>query len=89
MFLGTSNVLCPVSAILTYVAGRGDTPGAFFRFQSGSPLTKIRFVTRVRSALLEAGIPYQNYSGHSFCIGAATAAAQVGLQDSTIQALGR
>ena len=90
MFLGTtSNALCPVSAILTYVAGRGDTSGAFFRFQSESPLTKTRFVARVRSALLEAGIPYQNYSGHSFRIGAATAAAQVGLQDSTIQVLGR
>ena len=90
VFLGTSsNALCPVSAILAYVARRGDTPGVFFRFQSGSPLTKTRFVARVRSALLEVGIPYQNYSGHSFRIGAATAAAQAGLQDSTIQALGR
>ena len=35
VFLGTSNALCPVSAILTYVAGRGDTPDAFFRFSQG------------------------------------------------------
>ena len=87
MFLGaTSNALCLVSAILAYVARRGDNPGAFFRFQSGSPLTKTRFVAPVWFALLEVGIPYQNYLGHSFHIGAATAAAQVGLQDSTIQA---
>ena len=90
MFLGvTSNALCPVSAILAYVARQGDNPGVFFRFQSGSPLTKTRFVARVRSALLEVRITYQNYSGHSFHVGAATAAPQVGLQDSTIQALGR
>ena len=90
VFLGTtSNALCPVSAILAYVARRGDTPSAFSRFQLGSPLTKTCFVARVRSALLEAGIPHQNYPGHSFCIGTATAAAQVRLQDSTIQALGR
>ena len=87
VFLGTtSNALCPVSAILTYFARRGDTPGAFFRFQSGSPLTKTRFVARVRSALLEAGIPYRIIRG---TVSAATAAAQIGLQDSTIQALGR
>ena len=46
-------------------------------------------LARVRSALLEDGIPYKNYSGHSFRIGAATVTAQVRLQDSTIQALGR
>ena len=85
----TDNSLCPVSAILAYVARRGDAPGAFFRFRSDAPLTKTRFVTHVREALLRAGICYQNYSGHSFRIGAATAAAQAGIQDSTIQALGR
>lgn len=36
----TDNSLCPVSAILAYVARRGDAPGAFFRFRSDAPLTK-------------------------------------------------
>ena len=90
VFLGkTSDTICPVTALLAYVARRGDTPSAFFRFQTGSPLTKTRFVTRLRETLLGVGIPYQNYSGHSFRIGAATAAAQAGIPDSTIQALGR
>ena len=45
VFLGTTlNALCPVSAILAYVARRGDAIGVFFRFQSGSPLMKTCFV---------------------------------------------
>ena len=55
----------------------------------GTPLTKARFVVRIREALVRAGVPEQHYSGHSFRIGAATVAAQAGLPDSTIQALGR
>ena len=90
VFLGaTGDDLCPVSAMLAFVALRGNSPGPFFRFRNGNPLTKARFVARVREALEQAGIPAQSYSGHSFRIGAATAAAQAGIQDSTIQALGR
>ena len=90
VFLGrTADALCPVTAVIAYVTRRGDTSGPFFRFENGTPLTKTQFVTRIRSVLQEVGIPYQNYSGHSFRIGAATAAARAGIQDSTIQALGR
>lgn len=81
--------LCPVSAILQYVAARGEGPGPFFRFRDGTPLTKARFVARVRAALGNAGIPCRHYSGHSFRIGAATTAHEAGIPDSTIQALGR
>jgi len=90
VFLGaTGDELCPVAGILSFVALRGNTAGPFFRFLDGTPLTKSRFVSHVREAMVRAGIPTHNYSGHSFRIGAATAAAQAGLQDSTIQALGR
>ncbi len=90
VFLGrTANELCPVTAVLTYMAQRGGQAGAFFRFRDGSPLTKARFVMRVRQALTAAGVNCTLYSGHSFRIGAATAASLAGIQDSTIQALGR
>ena len=90
VYLGaTGDELCPVRALQSYVVVRGTSPGAFFRSAVGTPLTKARFVDQVRSALARAGIPTSGYSGHSFRIGAATAASQAGIPDSTIQALGR
>ena len=90
VYVGTTGSdLCPVAAILRYVAIRGDGQGPFFRFVDGSPLTKARFVARVRDALTRAGYACQDYAGHSFRIGAATTAAAAGIPDSTIQALGR
>ena len=38
--------------------------------------------------LQEIGLPYLNFAGHNFRIGAATAATKVGLEDSTIHKLG-
>ena len=85
MFIGrTGNELCPVTA-----AQRGNRLGAFFLSEEGRPLTKACFVARVQAALRSAGVQFNNYTGHSFRIGGATAAAQAGIQDSTIQMLGR
>ena len=85
----TGNLLCPVEAVRIYVERRGSAAGAFFCSAGGLPLSKSRFVEQVRSALARAGISTERYSGHSFRIGAATAAAEAGVLDSTIQALGR
>ncbi len=77
VFVGRSgNELCPVVAILSYIARRGDGPGSFFTFSDGTPLTKAWFVARVQIALRTAGVQSNNYTGHSFRIGAATAAAK-------------
>ena len=85
----TGNLLCPVEAVRIYVERRGSAAGAFFCSAGGLPLSKSHFVEQVRSALTRAGISTEKYSGHSFWIGAATAAAEAGVPDSTIQALGR
>jgi hypothetical protein len=90
VYLGrTDDGLCPVAAILSYMVQRGPAPGPFFVYGNGRYLTRERFVAALRQALTAAGIKGSEYAGHSFRIGAATTAAQVGLQDSLIKTLGR
>ena len=87
VFIGkTDNKWCPVAAIVTYLAVRGRANGPFFRWRSGSPLSREAFVKQVRKALGAKGVDVSCYSGHSFRIGAATAA---GLEDAMIKTLGR
>ena len=85
----TNNGLCPVTALLAYLAIRGSGPGFLFLFTDGRPLTKQRFVSGVREALAAIGFEPSLYAGHSFRIGAAAVAGACGLSDSTIQMLGR
>ena len=58
--------LCPVRALLSYVAGRGDRPGPFFIHPDATPLTKTHFVGAVRLALRQAGLEPRDYAGYSF-----------------------
>ena len=46
-------------------------------------------VGEIREVLKTIELPQGQYAGHSSRIGAATAAAQAGVEDSTIQTLGR
>ena len=90
VFLGCTRAdLCPVSALLAYIAVRPAVRGPLFVFGDGSFLSRDKLVTSVRTALQQAGMSAQSYTGHSFRIGAATTAAQVGLEDSVIKMLGR
>ena len=81
--------LCPVAAVLSYVAARGDREGPFFLKSTSRPLLKQECITEVRKVLVALGLPDHQYAGHSFRIGAATSAALAGVEDSTIQILGR
>jgi len=85
----TGNKLCPVAATLSWMILRGNTSGPLFRYSNGSPLTQQQFVTELRRALLSIGEDPQKYGGHSFRIGAATVAAEQGINDATIKLLGR
>ncbi len=85
----THRVLCPVSALLAYLAVRPATPGPLFLLQSGIPLSRDALVASLCVALSSAGLDVSRFNGHSFRIGAATTAAHVGLPDSTIRAMGR
>jgi len=85
----TGEELCPVSAVVDYLRLRGARKGAFFLSPDGSVVLKSWFIEQIRSILASIGAPHHQYAGHSFRIGAATTAALAGVEDSTIQALGR
>ena len=90
VYLGrTDQELCPVAAVLDYIARRGTYAGPLFIYENGQPLTRNSLVREVRSALLAMGINATRYSGHSFRIGAATSAAAAGVEDAIIKILGR
>ena len=90
-FLGkTGSDLCPVEALLQFLVRRpGPRVGPLFIHKDGRPLTRDQFVSHLKEALSSCGIDSRRYSGHSFRIGAATAAAQAGVPDHLIKTLGR
>ena len=81
--------VCPVKSLLGYLLRRGLADGPLFLFEDGSTLSRSRLVNAVRSALADHGMDVTLYNGHSFRIGAATAAAASGMEDSLIRTLGR
>ena len=85
----TENTICPIAAMLAYLAVRGHTVGPLFLLQDGRPLTRDLLVQLLRSTLSQAGINWARFSGHSFRIGAATTAMARGVSESTVQTLGR
>ena len=85
----TGQRLCPVAALLGYLAVRPPLPGPLFLFRDGTTLSKPRLIGSLRQVLGEVGVDSSRYSGHSFRIRAATAAAKLGVSDSMIKALGR
>jgi hypothetical protein len=88
IYLGRTNSdLCPM---LRYLVKRpGPRSGPLFILQNGIPLQRDQFVRYLKDALDAAGISHAHYSGHSFRIGAATAAARAEVPDHLIKTLGR
>lgn len=90
LYLGkTGSDLCPVAAVLNFLAIRPTADGPLLVHADGSPLLKNQFVAGVRRALSAAHLDPSQYSGHSFRIGAATSAAAAGVPDHLIKTLGR
>ena len=90
MYVGsTGGELYPVTALVVYIAKHGTDPGPFFLSEPGVPLTKAAFVAGIRGGLHAIGIDKRLYASHSFRVKPATTAAQVGMEGSLIQNLGR
>ena len=88
IFLGSTGCSsCLVSGALTYMSPRWF-PWTIFQTTEWSAPNQIIFLQQIWTALQLLGFPYQNFAGHSFRIGVATAAAKAGIEDSTIQAMG-
>ena len=89
IFVGkTGNELYPVAAVLSYLVRRGNRAALLFQFEDGRLLTCKKFVTSVRSGLTRVSTDSRSYTGHIFCIGAATATGKKGLSRMLIKALG-
>ena len=90
IYLGRAHsVLCPVAAVLKYIAIHLPGKGPLFVHKDSTPLMRESFVKGVKAALAAANINFQGYSGHSFRIGAVTAAAAAGVLVHTMNMVGR
>ena len=85
----TDNAICPIAAVLAYLAVRGQTEDPLFKLEDGRLLKRELLVQQLRSTLSQAGIDCARYSRHLFRIGAATTAIARGVSESTMQTLGR
>ena len=81
---------CPAAAIQKLFQQQPTQPNApLFKVRPGIPLTRDLFISTVRLALAAASFDCALFSGHSFCCGSTTSAAQAGFSDREIQLLGR
>ena len=84
-----SKAICPVRALDTYLQQVPGKRGVLFRDGHSTPLTPQRFRRQLAVVLQSLGRPPAQYPPHSFRIGAATHAAELGLSDAEIRHLGR
>ncbi len=85
----SGGAICPVKAMLEFMVIRKEGPGPFFMDGDKVGLTRKKFVLEVKGALERKGLASTGISGHSFRIGAATAAAAGGASGEEVKALGR
>lgn len=83
-----SSSLCTVQALKAYLEVRGSAPGCLFINSQGIPITSRSFRQSLKQVVLRAGLSSAGITPHSFRVGAATAAAAVGIPEETIQRMG-
>lgn len=90
VFIPASNTAyCPVHALRNYLQLRGPVKGALFLEEDGSPGSLSAFRKILVVAASAAGLNSKGLTPHSFRVGAATAAAAIGIPDDSIQRMGR
>lgn len=85
----TNGPFCPVASLSAYLTRSGHCDGPLFQFPCGAAIPHAYCSSTLKSILIFIGLDPQFYKGHSFRIGAATAAAARGVPMSIIQNMGR
>lgn len=80
---------CPVKALWEFVKVRGNQTGPLFCFMDQSPISRQFFTKQLQNCLKWCNKDIQSYKGHSFRLGAASYAAEIGTKDELIQLMGR
>ena len=85
----TGHQICPVRAIVPYLAARGNKAGPLFIHQNNTMLTREGFSLALDKLLSQLHLDKGQFNTHSFRIGAATSAKQASMSDIHIKTLGR
>ena len=80
----TGSQVCAVIAMQHYFQLAAPSPGPLFSFQFGRLLTRSAVISLLRDIVRLVGLPFHSLKGHTFRIGAASAAAAVGLHWSAV-----
>lgn len=83
------NHYCPVRLLHRYFQLRGPKSGPLFVFKDRTPVSRTFFASYLRQCVTYVGLDGARYKGHSFRIGAATAAYSQGMSDARIKQMGR
>ena len=85
----TRNEICPVKALMLYLARRSSQAGPLFICENQQFLTQQAFRSHLMKLLQDLNLDPFCYNTHSFRIGAATLAEAAELTESQIKTLGR
>ena len=80
---------CPVSNLRAFLKVRGIGSALLFCHFGGAPVTRYQFSAVMDKALRLIGLGDKTYRSHSFRIGAASVASELGLSDDEVKDIGR
>ena len=83
----TQDEICPVKALILYLARRGSQAGPLFICYNQHFFTQQAFRTHLKKLLQDLNLDPSCYNKHSFRIGAATSPEAAGLSESQIKTL--
>ena len=87
--VNNTSILCPVSALVAFLALRGTTSGPLYCYPPNKAVSRTFFCTVLARAVDFSGYDRKLYKSHSFRVGAATKASGMGFSELEIQHMGR